>query len=159
MAAEINETWMLLAQQALADLNSDFCYFLDHGKIQELVNLFTEDALYTHGKRVSRGRNEILKLFEKRGGRTSRHLQTGLRLQVLDDIHARGRSVCLTFGADAPPPVTPAEPYLVADFDDEYVRGEDGVWRIKRRHIERIFTAPGNRGPEGMKKDSELLSS
>jgi len=66
------------------------------------------------------------------------------------DLHrAAGQSVCLTFGANARPPVSPAEPYLVADFTDEYRRCSDGRWRIQKRHIERIFTAQSNKGPEG----------
>jgi len=137
---------------ALTDLNNDFCFFLDNGLIDELVDLFCEDTVYTHGERVSVGREEVRRLFACRRGaktRTSRHIQTGMRFQVADRIHAAGQSVCLTFGANARPPVSPAEPYLVADFTDEYRRCSDGRWRIQKRHIERIFTAQSNKGPEG----------
>jgi hypothetical protein len=96
----------------------------------------------------------VRQLFESRRegkNRTSRHIQSGLRIEITDATRATGRSVCLTFGADAPPPIIPATPYLVADFIDEYRKCDDGRWRLKRRHIERIFVAETNKGPEGAK--------
>lgn len=143
---------------ALERLNADFCHFLDHDKLDELVDLFSKDADYSHGKRYSKGRTEIRELFTKRTKgeqiRTSRHLQTGLRFELCGPDRATGSSVCLTFAVDGPPPATPATPFLVADFIDEYVRCEDGRWRIQKRHIERIFTATGNTGPVGLDNKS-----
>ena len=137
---------------ALEDLNNDFCHHLDLGEIEALVELFCQDAVYSHGHRVSRGREAIRRLFHQRadtGMRTSRHLQTGLRLQWLSHELATGTSVCLTFAADGPPPIPRAAPYLIADFTDRYRLCRDGRWRIEKRHIERIFTAPDNPGPVG----------
>jgi hypothetical protein len=142
----------LVMRQAIEALNADFCYFLDGNMIEELVGLFTEDACYSHGLRSSSGRDEIRQLFVNRvmaGARTSRHMQTGLRITLLNPRKARGKSVCLTFACDGPPPVSPATPFLVADFIDEYQCGMDGKWRIRKRHIERIFTASDNKGPVG----------
>jgi hypothetical protein len=79
-------------------------------------------------------------------------MQTGLRLEIGSDTRAKGNSVCMTFAYDGPPPVTPATPYLVADFEDEYVRCADGKWRIRARHIRRIFVAEGNPGPVGLRR-------
>lgn len=135
---------------ALEDLNSGFTHYLDHDRIDELVDLFTEDALYTHGERRSEGRATIRALFERRaaaGVRTCRHLSSGLRLTIDSATAARGTSVCLTFAFDGPAPVTPATPYLVADFDDSYRLCADGKWRIAARRIHRIFTAANNAGP------------
>ncbi|MCP3889756.1 MAG: nuclear transport factor 2 family protein [Desulfobulbaceae bacterium] len=139
--------------QAIATLNVDFCHYLDYNKVDELVDLFTEDASYSHGPRKSRGRDEIRKIFSGRqatGVRTSRHLQTGLKITLLNQQCAEGTSVCLTFACDGAPPVSPATPFLVADFIDQYQYGADGRWRISKRHIERIFTAPTNSGPVGL---------
>lgn len=139
---------------ALEDLNADFCHYLDSNMIEELVELFTEDARYSHGARLSQGRDEIRTLFSARkekGVRTSRHIQTGLKITLNNTKEATGKSVCLTFGCDAPAPISPATPYLVADFIDEYQKGADGRWRIRKRHIERIFMALENTGPEGLK--------
>jgi ketosteroid isomerase-like protein len=138
---------------ALEDLNSAFTSHLDHDRIDELVDLFTEDVLYTHGERRSEGRAAVRALFTARaaaGVRTCRHMQTGLRLEIESASRAKGASVCMTFAHDGPPPVTPATPYLVADFEDEYRLCTDGKWRIAVRHIRRIFAAAGNPGPVGM---------
>lgn len=137
---------------ALEDLNSAFTHNLDHGKLDELVDLFTEDALYTHAKRRSEGREQIRKLFVARdaaGVRTVRHLASGLRLEIESPTQARGTSVCLTFAHDGEPPAPHATPHLVADFEDVYRLCEDGRWRFAVRHIQRIFVAPDNTGAAG----------
>jgi ketosteroid isomerase-like protein len=137
---------------ALEALNSAFCRHLDHGELTPLLDLFCDDAVYSHGTRRSQGREAIAALFHARqaaGTRTSRHLQFGLRLTIIDHDHATGESVCLTFAADQTPPIIPAAPHLVADFRDTYKRCRDGRWRLSSRHIERIFVAADNPGPVG----------
>ncbi len=142
---------------AIEALNVDFCHFLDGNMIEQLVELFTEDARYSHGSRLSCGRDEIRQLFVSRTAervRTSRHMQTGLRITLRNSEEAEGKSVCLTFAGDGPPSISPATPFLVADFIDEYQCGVDGRWRIRNRHIERIFTASDNKGPVGIETNS-----
>ncbi len=138
---------------ALEALNTDFCHFLDYNQIDELVDLFTEEANYSHGARLTKGRDEIRQLFTSRvvkKVRTSRHMQTGLKIVLQNLKMATGKSVCMTFASDGPSPISPATPFLVADFIDEYLLCDDGKWRIKKRHIERIFTASDNEGPVGL---------
>src|SRR6185437_9831539 len=137
---------------ALQDLNAAFTHNLDNGYTDELVDLFTADALYTHARRRSEGREEIRKLFATRaaaGVRTVRHLASGLRLEIESPTAARGTSVCLTFAHDGDPPAPHATPHLVADFEDLYRLCEDGKWRIAVRHIHRLFVAADNAGPVG----------
>ena len=151
MAAELSDAERLGIRLALEDLNSAFTHHLDHGEIDALVDLFAEDALYTHGDRRSEGRDAIAALFEKRaasGTRTSRHICSGLRIEIESATAARGTSVCLSFAADGEPPL-PATPFLVADFDDAYALGKDGRWRFRERHIRRVFVGPGYQGPVG----------
>lgn len=152
MAHDLDRLTLLEVRAALEDLNTDFICFLDHGDVDRLLELFTEDVYYTHGERVSRGKRELEQVFRRRTAaapRTSRHLYSGLKLTIESADRARGTCVCATFAADAPPPIPSAVPTLVADFEDVYVRGEDGRWRIKERHIRRIFVDPGNTGPVG----------
>jgi hypothetical protein len=135
----------------LGELNSAFTHHLDHGNIEELIGLFCDDALYTHGSRRSEGKQAIERLFRDRAAgiaRTSRHIASGLRLQIVDLQHATGTSVCLTFAADGLPPL-PATPLLVADFIDTYILCPDRRWRFKTRHIQRIFVDPSSTGPVG----------
>ena len=134
---------------AIEDLNTAFTRSLDHNRVEELADLFTPDALYTHGSRESRGRSAILALFKARGSRvrTARHLYSGLVVEIEDSSHARGKCVCVTFAFDGPPPARGTIPHLVADFEDRYLLCSDGCWRIAERHIERIFEATDNPGP------------
>ena len=134
---------------ALIDLNNAFTHHLDHNNVEQLVDLFAEDALYTHGARRSEGRVAIAELFCNRtaaGPRTARHMSTGLQLNIDSAVRAMGASVCMTFAQDGEPPIGSTVPYLVADFDDVY-RLIEGRWYIQERHITRIFVAPNNTGP------------
>ena len=155
MAPALSELERLTIRVALEELNTAFCYHLDHDEVDALLELFVDDVYYTHGTRVSRGKAELAEVFRGRSAtetRTARHLYSGLKLDIESATRARGTSVCMTFAAYGEPPLTPAIPTLVADFVDEYLRGDDGRWRIKERHIHRIFVAPDNPGPIGQKR-------
>jgi len=152
MATESERLIRLETRLALEELNTNFCYFLDHGHIDKLLLLFTEEARYSHGSRLSVGRSEIAAVFSSRteaGPRTARHMYSGLQISIHGPDHASGTSVCMTFACEGQAPIVPAIPYLVADFIDEYRRSSDGMWQIHSRHIERIFVAGNNPGPVG----------
>ena len=153
METKVSDIQYLIDRMAIQELNSDFFQYLDHSDFAKLLDLFCDDAIYSHGSRVSTGKIEIASLFNARGKdktRTVRHLYSNLKIEFIDNHHATGQSVCLTFGADAEAPINSAEPYLVAVFSDRYERNSNGQWRISSRHIERIFVAQNNSGPEGM---------
>jgi len=155
MAALLSDLERLTIRVALEDLNTAFCHHLDHNEVDALLELFVDDIYYTHGSRVSRGKAELAEVFRNRSAtetRTARHLYSGLKLDIESATRARGTSVCMTFAAYGEPPLSPAIPTLVADFVDQYVRGDDGRWRFKERHIHRIFVAPDNPGPIGQKR-------
>ena len=155
MAPQLSDLERLAIRVALEDLNTAFCYHLDHNEVDALLELFVDDVYYTHGSRVSRGKAELAEVFRNRSAtetRTARHMYSGLKLDIESPTRARGTSVCMTFAAYGEPPLSPAIPTLVADFVDEYVRGDDGRWRFKERHIHRIFVAPDNPGPIGQKR-------
>jgi hypothetical protein len=151
MATDLSREERIEIRFALEDLNAAFAHHLDHGEVDALVDLFAEDALYTHGSRRSEGRAAIEALFRNRtagGPRTSRHLYSGLRFDIESRTRARGTSVCLTFAEDGSPPL-PATPFLVADFTDVYQCCDDGRWRFAERHISRVFVGSKFTGPVG----------
>ena len=155
MAPQLSELERVTIRVALEDLNTAFCYHLDHNEVDALLELFVDDVYYTHGSRVSRGKAELAEVFRNRSAtetRTARHMYSGLKLDIESPTRARGTSVCMTFAAYGEPPLSPAIPTLVADFVDEYVRGDDSRWRFKERHIHRIFVAHDNPGPIGQKR-------
>ena len=87
MAADLGELERLEIRVALEDLNTAFCYHLDHNEVDALIDLFADDVYYTHGSRVSHGKAELAKVFRGRSTtqvRTSRHMYSGLRLEIDD---------------------------------------------------------------------------
>jgi hypothetical protein len=154
MAPALDELERLKIRIALEDLNTAFCYHLDHNEVDELVELFCDDVFYTHGPRRTNGKAELEQVFRSRTAsspRTSRHLYSGLKIDIESATRARGTCVCMTFGQSGVPPLAPAVPILVADFVDVYTRGADGRWRIQERHIHRIFVDSLSSGPQGQK--------
>jgi SnoaL-like protein len=152
VAADLSALERLEIRAALEDLNTAFCYHLDHNEVEALLDLFTDDVYYTHGPRKTSGKVELEQVFRSRtatGPRTSRHLYSGLRLEIESATRARGTCVCMTFGQGGVPPLAPAVPILVADFDDIYERGADGRWRFRERHIRRIFVDSHASAPVG----------
>jgi hypothetical protein len=159
MATELTALEKLEIRVALEDLNTAFCYHLDHDEVEPLLDLFTDDVYYTHGPRKTNGKAELERIFRGRsahGPRTSRHLYSGLQVEIESGTRARGTSVCMTFGQGGVPPLSPAVPILVADFEDVYVRGADGRWRFGERHIHRIFVDSPQSAPLGHKATTPL---
>jgi hypothetical protein len=152
MAAQLSAVEKLEIRVAIEDLNSAFCYHLDHNEVEPLLELFTDDVYYTHGPRKTNGKAELEQVFRGRtakGPRTSRHMYSGLKVEIESATRARGTSVCMTFGQGGVPPLAPAVPILVADFEDVYLRGDDGRWRFRERHIHRIFVDSQQSAPLG----------
>jgi hypothetical protein len=127
---------------ALEELNHEFAYRVDFGPAETAADLFIEDGWYAWGDKRSNGREAIREAYRQRaarGVRTARHLCTNLRISMLSENEANGKSIWLIFAEDGPPPHPPV-PLLVADVDDVYVR-ENGRWLIRSRRLTDVFTA------------------
>jgi len=154
VATDLSALERLEIRVALEDLNTAFCYHLDHDEVEPLLDLFTDDVHYTHGPRETNGKAALGNVFRSRTStspRTARHMYSGLTLEIDSATSARGTSVCMTFAQNGVPPLAPAVPILVADFVDVYARGADGRWRIRERHIHRIFVDSHQSAPVGHK--------
>lgn len=130
---------------AIQELNNSFAYHVDRNEVEPVLALFTPDARYSNGPRVSNGRAEIEAFLRSRtahGVRTARHMYSGLRIVFEGETRARATSVWLSFAQNSAPPVDDSTPFLVADFEDVYERGADGEWRILSRHIRPVFRNP-----------------
>jgi 3-phenylpropionate/cinnamic acid dioxygenase small subunit len=127
---------------------ADWAWHVDHGEIDELVELFTEDARFEPQPGVElHGRPRIRQRYASRSGpRTTRHVYSGLRLAVVGPVWVRATSTWVTYAANQPAPVPDATTYQVADFHDLFTRGMDRRWRICDRTIVSVFRDP-TRGP------------
>ena len=141
---------LLLLRLEIEALNAEFAYLIDHDRSAEVADLFTEDGIYGRSAGGSSvGREAIRDSYRRRkdaGIRTARHIFTNLRLTPLADGRVAGNCILLLFAQDGPPP-HPADPMVVADYDDVYERGDDGRWRFKKRVITWIFARDGASSP------------
>lgn len=132
---------------AIEELNAAFCRSLDSQQYDDLADLLTPDALYRSGPKPLGGSAAVVAFFKGRAGqiapRTTRHMQSGLRLSfAADGREASGLSVAIAYAGHGPAPVDQAAPFMVADFQDVYLKGDDGLWRIKERIISPVLRNP-----------------
>jgi ketosteroid isomerase-like protein len=137
---------------------ADWAYHLDHGQLDELAELFTEDALFVTGAIELRGRAKIKNRYlERTVVRSTRHTYSGLRVTALGGdpgtvagvaggpdrpVLVRATSTWVNYAANAATPVDDVGVYLVADFDDVLTWCADERWRISERRIIPVFRDP-----------------
>ncbi|OWT65848.1 nuclear transport factor 2 family protein [Candidimonas nitroreducens] len=129
----------------LEALNAEFAWLIDRGDSSLVAELFTEDGAYERSTgEASRGRAALREAYAGRlanGPRTSRHIYTNFRFEQVSAEKVRGSCILTLYAANGVPPL-PAEPLLVADYDDEYALGADGRWRFALRKVTWIFRNP-----------------
>jgi hypothetical protein len=129
---------------------ADWAYHLDHLELDELAELFTDDALFVTGALELRGRAEIKNRYRERTVvRSTRHTYSGLRVIAIGGAgpvgrpaRVRARSTWVNYAANAPVPLDDVGVYLVADFDDVLTWCPDERWRISERRIIPVFRDP-----------------
>lgn len=141
---------LTLLRLEIEALNAEFAYLIDHDQSERVADLFTVDGIYgrSTGAR-SVGREVIRDSYKRRkdnGPRTARHIFSNLRLTPLADGRVGGSCILTLFAEDGLPPL-PADPMVVADYDDIYECGDDGRWRFKERIITWIFVREGASSP------------
>lgn len=146
----MTRTEELLLRLEIERLNAEFAYLIDHDLSEQVAELFTEDGVYgrSTGER-SEGRAAIRQSYSVRkshGPRTARHIFSNLRLEIESDTRVKGTTILTLFANDGVGP-HPAEPMLVADYDDIYEKDTDGVWRYRQRIITWLFRREGAASP------------
>ncbi|MBV7486845.1 nuclear transport factor 2 family protein [Bordetella sp. BOR01] len=143
----------------LEALNAEFAWLIDRGDSSLVAELFTEDGVYERSTgQASRGRAELRLAYAGRaaaGPRTSRHIYTNFRFEAMDERRVRGSCILTLFAENGEPPL-PAEPLLVADYDDEYLLDKDGQWRFLSRRVTWIFRNPKRQDGGGLPLGGQL---
>ncbi len=129
-------------RQELEALCIEFWYRVDQLGGVGVEDLFTEDGVYSvvGGRNV--GRAAIAESYVKRaarGPRLSRHVHSNLHVTVESSSRARGASLLTLWARDGEAPMPIVMPVAVSDVSDDYLRGDDGVWRVEHRHITPAF--------------------
>ena len=124
---------------AIAELNARFARVLDTHAFDELREVLAPDVHYVSIGREFHDVEAVVASFRARTGtRVTRHTLGNAVVDAVDERTATGWSTWTTFAADASG-VTAPRVYMVADFADRYIRGDDGVWRIAERIITPVF--------------------
>jgi uncharacterized protein (TIGR02246 family) len=133
----------------IEDLIYTHSWLLDHGRGEEIIDLYTDDGVMAGVGPERVGRAGILEYARARKpSRTARHVCTNLRLRAVDPDHVTGTFIITLYRSDDCPP-RDATPIALADIDDEYLRCDDGRWRIARRQVSISFEAEAHRAQQG----------
>ena len=125
----------------ILELNARFSWLIDHHDGNGVAELFTEDGLYAMGPMQAKGQSQIQGFYDMRkarGVRESRHLFSNPVILKQTEHSISAVSVLTLFAFDGEGP-HPAEIHMIADYQDEYVRAEDGAWRYQSRVITPVF--------------------
>ncbi|MGO4204506.1 nuclear transport factor 2 family protein [Rhodococcus sp. TAF43] len=134
---------------AIQALTAEHAYRLDHGSADTLHELYSHDGeLIGLPPRDLIGNAAIAQWGEQRARmtRTARHIETNHRLEWRDGI-LHGTLYATVYRSDSPD-TTNTSPFMVGDYDDEYVL-DDGRWKIRRRIIRRGFRVAASRSVSG----------
>src|ERR1700722_447724 len=139
---------MLPEQQSLIEwqltkLNYASAYFMDNGKFEKLIALFTPDALFDRAGTVHHGHDEIRQGMRERPPITTRHLLANIVYLNVTEDYAEAVTSAITFHGAAAERDEPV-PYAttngrVLDFHDTYTR-VNGEWKISSRVARAVFT-------------------
>jgi ketosteroid isomerase-like protein len=123
---------------AIEALVTEYAWLLDHQRWQDVADLCTDDAvLFIRGREIS-GRKGLAEWAERRAERANRHTQhqmTLLRLYPAAPGEVHGTAALVLHVAKTGGGGTYVD--LVGEYEDEYVRTDDG-WRFKSRRLVQI---------------------
>ncbi|MGD9811570.1 MAG: nuclear transport factor 2 family protein [Sphingobium sp.] len=129
---------------AIEQLTVEYSYLLDHGRANELADLFTPDGVFDNPNigLHAEGREAIGTYYAKRAAdpRTTRHISTNLHIIFETPDRATGTRLITYYRGDGPGPIFPAEPGSVSEYSEIYQRGTDGKWRFAYRNNRHLFS-------------------
>lgn len=142
MADKRDELAELLVKQACTELVTRYAQAVNDWDIDTFVNLFIEDAIWQRpGQPPLRGRPEIRGFMEAQSlDRVIRHVNGGVRVEVVDIEHARVWSQTTVYDTAGTTkiPAPLLGPDMIVEYRDEQVL-DNGVWRLARRDTTIVF--------------------
>lgn len=122
-------------------LLSEFSYRLDMSYGARLHELFTRDGSYTVDGATLTGQDALRDAFAKRaarGARTSRHLFSNIRFELIEPKRVRVTAAMVLYAADGNPVLLSEPPLMVADVVDVLHFTPEG-WRFASREFVSVF--------------------
>ena len=111
---------------------------VDGDDIDLFLDAFTPDGVWERDGTILRGHEELRDFYLGRPrGDFSRHLMSNIRVEVLDQEHARAISSAIVFKAARPAslPLKTLPQTLLSHYEDKLRCCADGQWRIARRRV------------------------
>ena len=142
----------LMIERECERLVTAYCHLVDHGKAEQIAELFSEDGVWTSREATMNGREEVRKAMAHRqanADRMSRHVCNNFQVDVLDEDRAEGVCYLTLYRHDGDPSRkwSPLEgPLFVGEYRDCFRRTDEG-WRISRREIDVNFIR-SDKGPK-----------
>jgi len=125
---------------ALTRLVTELVWRIDHGRADEVDELFTNDGEMTLGPTSLHGRSELKEWGRARNGSSSRthHVCTNMRFVRTGDDQAEGTTILTVYQAVAAS-TNQAIPAVVGEYQDRFVRTTES-WRFVSRRSAPTFT-------------------
>jgi hypothetical protein len=138
----LSDLEVLVIEHACEKLIYEFFEAIDTRNDRHLEKLFIADCTYARPiepNTIISGRDNVVKAFESRpGGRMTRHTCSNVRITVESATRARGTHRVVLITGPTEPPAHPQFGFqadtrqLIGEFDDEFVKTDDG-WRFASR--------------------------
>jgi ketosteroid isomerase-like protein len=121
--------------ETIRDALQQYAIFLDDGRVDDYVSLYTEDAVFTAADVVYEGRDEIRRELGEKKRRPGKHLTFPAVIEMVSPTEARTYSDFLRIKIAQEGDAVPWLITHVGRYYDVLVKGEDGQWRFSRRDI------------------------
>lgn len=134
---------------SMEGLIADYWRRVDRLSSHPVDALYTDNGLMHIGALRKEGRAQIHAFFADRNaqetaaGRTTRHLSSGLWIELLDAGRLRVCSTVQVLSGHGEWPMASAAASSVGDFDDVVVQVSHGVWRFESRCARIVFAGAG----------------
>jgi len=124
---------------ALARLVTELVWRIDHGRADEVHELFTNDGEMILGPTSLRGRSELKEWGRARHGTSFRtyHVCTNMRFLHTSDTQAEGTTTLTLYMAEAAS-TSQTIPSAVGEYKDRFERTPEG-WRFVSRRSDPTF--------------------
>lgn len=127
---------------AILNLRAQYCHLLDGERWDELMDLFTEDAVF-HGMDRAQGHDEVLAFFK---GLVPGVMEVCWHHSFAESIFLDGDRAWGRCKWNAPSVMDGVAYIASGHYDDEFRRCEDGKWRFSSRTISFYYFNPISEG-------------
>ncbi|WP_038207181.1 nuclear transport factor 2 family protein [Xenophilus azovorans] len=143
MTTVLDEDAKVRIQTACAMLVAHYGHLADQREHRAFAELFAPDGEWIRPGMHMRGRDEIFSFMDARPAQAfTRHVVGSIYIEPIDADHAHGLSYTTVYrerNFQGKLPVPLAQPEMVVDYRDEYLRLQ-GRWYIRKRHATVIFS-------------------